>query len=119
MSKLNIYKEKLEEELNLLEEELNKIGVKDPKNQDNWEAKQPDENISPADENEVADTIDDYENNNAIVNELEIRYKNVRSALERIEQDNFGICEVCGKEVSEDRLEANPAATRCMECLSE
>jgi len=105
-----IYKEKLKEELKILEEELSKVGIKDPSNPNNWISKKPKENISPADENEVADTIDDTEINNAIVNDLEIRYKNVKLALEKIEKGTYGICEVSGEQISEERLKANPSA---------
>jgi len=70
----NYYKKELEKELNLLEEELRSVGIRNPSNLEDWIAKQPEENISPADENEIADTIDDYENNTAILKDLEIRY---------------------------------------------
>jgi RNA polymerase-binding protein DksA len=37
-------------------------------------------------------------------------------ALERIEQGTFGICETCGQPISEERLEAIPYATQCIDC---
>jgi len=113
------FKEKLEKELNLLEKELFKIGIKDPLNPNNWISKKPEENISPADENEVADTIDDSEINNAILNDLEIRYGNVKRALDKIKKGTYGICEVSGEKISKERLEANPSARTRKEYMNQ
>ncbi|MDD2935090.1 MAG: TraR/DksA C4-type zinc finger protein [Candidatus Pacebacteria bacterium] len=110
-----IYKEKLEAELKTLEQELQSVGIKDPNNPQDWIAVQPEENISPADENEVADTIDDFENNRAILNDLEIRYNDVKLALEKIEKGTYGMCEINNHPIDEDRLMANPSARTCKE----
>jgi DnaK suppressor protein len=40
----------------------------------------------------------------------------IRDALQRLEQGHFGICENCGREISEDRLRARPVATLCIKC---
>ncbi len=40
-------------------------------------------------------------------------------ALRRIDEGKFGICEEHGLEVSIERLEALPYATRCIECKRE
>lgn len=37
-------------------------------------------------------------------------------ALERIEDGTYGKCVRCGREISEERLEAMPYATLCIEC---
>ena len=37
-------------------------------------------------------------------------------ALERLENGTFGICEVCGEEISVDRLKVRPVTTLCIEC---
>ncbi|WP_201527891.1 MULTISPECIES: TraR/DksA family transcriptional regulator [Psychrobacter] len=39
----------------------------------------------------------------------------VQEALSHIENGTYGECEVCGKEIQEQRLEAVPYATLCME----
>ena len=36
--------------------------------------------------------------------------------LERIENGTYGKCERCGREIAEERLEAIPHATRCIDC---
>jgi YteA family regulatory protein len=40
----------------------------------------------------------------------------IREALARIEEGNYGICEHCGKEIPESRLEAVPETTLCLHC---
>ncbi len=40
----------------------------------------------------------------------------IDEALGRIENGTFGTCSVCGKQIAEDRLEALPYATRCIDC---
>ncbi|UCD83313.1 MAG: RNA polymerase-binding protein DksA [Deltaproteobacteria bacterium] len=43
----------------------------------------------------------------------------IRDALKRIEDGSFGVCEICGKEISEKRLKARPVTTLCIECKEE
>lgn len=40
----------------------------------------------------------------------------IKEALERIETGTYGICEVCGEEISEARLIARPVTTFCIDC---
>jgi len=40
----------------------------------------------------------------------------IREALQRIEDGNFGICEVCGDDIGIDRLKARPVTTQCIDC---
>jgi len=46
--------------------------------------------------------------------EIEI-LKAINDALERIQNETYGICEVCGKEIEEERLEAVPWTTLCIQ----
>lgn len=43
----------------------------------------------------------------------------IREALKRIDEGTYGICEICGGEISEKRLEARPVATCCIDCKKE
>lgn len=43
----------------------------------------------------------------------------IREALDRIENGTFGICEVCGEEVSAKRLKARPVTTLCIDCKTD
>jgi RNA polymerase-binding transcription factor DksA len=40
------------------------------------------------------------------------------SALERLDADGYGRCEVCGKAIAADRLTARPAARTCIRCAT-
>jgi len=42
--------------------------------------------------------------------------KKMNEALLRIDEGKFGICEVCGEEISEKRLMARPVTTLCINC---
>ena len=42
--------------------------------------------------------------------------KKVKKALERIEDETFGVCEMCGDDISVARLKARPVTTLCIEC---
>ena len=40
----------------------------------------------------------------------------IEQALQRIENGTFGTCVRCGTQIAEERLEAIPYATRCIDC---
>ena len=40
----------------------------------------------------------------------------IEKALERIDNNTFGVCEECGEEISVKRLEARPETTLCIRC---
>lgn len=40
----------------------------------------------------------------------------IDAALERVEAGNYGTCQTCGKPIGDDRLEAIPYATQCIDC---
>lgn len=43
----------------------------------------------------------------------------IREALEKIDNGTFGVCEMCGEEISEARLKARPVTTYCIDCKIE
>jgi DnaK suppressor protein len=43
----------------------------------------------------------------------------IDAALERIDAGSFGTCASCGKPIAEERLEARPWASLCIECQRE
>lgn len=106
----NHFKEKLEEELKTLEIELASVGRKNPDNAKDWEAQVTDLTPDTAEESEVADYMEELEGNTAILKQLEIRYNEVKHALQKIADGKYGICEVSGEPIELERLEANPAA---------
>lgn len=43
----------------------------------------------------------------------------VKEALERIDDGSYGVCELCGEDISDKRLEARPVTTCCIDCKKE
>lgn len=115
--KIKIYKTKLEEEKKLLEDELSDLGKVDKTG--DWEAIPESDmnNQEVQDEGDVAERAEDYEERSIKLNSLEIRLSDIKEALEKIEGNNYGTCENCKKEIEENRLEVNPAARTCRECM--
>ena len=56
--------------------------------------------------------------NRALVGQLEETLTEVERALAKLDDGNYGLCEVCGKDIGEDRLEAMPATRYCIDCAS-
>ncbi len=53
-----------------------------------------------------------------LVSQLRSALLEVNEALVRIEQGTYGICQVCGGEISPQRLEALPTVKQCINCAS-
>ncbi|MBD3926789.1 TraR/DksA C4-type zinc finger protein [Nocardioides cavernae] len=54
----------------------------------------------------------------ALVRQVRHHVAEVDAALERVEAGTYGVCEVCGRDIGAPRLEALPAARRCIRCAS-
>jgi DnaK suppressor protein len=107
------FKKLLLAEVAVLEKELSGIGRKNPNNKTDWEAVEPKMDTDTTEDGDMASTIEQYESNSAVLNNLEIRLAEVKAALLKIENGIYGMCEVSGEPIEEDRLEANPAAKTC------
>ncbi|MBI5126274.1 MAG: TraR/DksA C4-type zinc finger protein [Candidatus Taylorbacteria bacterium] len=107
---ITYFKDRLIKEKATLEEELKSVGRINPENPSDWEATVDDSDVDSADENEVADKMEELVEHKAILTQLEKQLGEVHNALERIEQGKYGICEVSGEEIERERLEANPSA---------
>lgn len=110
------FKEKLEGEKAELEQQMQKVGRKNPGVPGDFEPVGSEQGME-SDVVDQADTIQSFENNEGILRDLEARYDHVVGALERIEKGSFGVCEIGGEKIEEDRLEADPAATTCKKHL--
>ena len=107
------FKDMLLKESKMIESELLTLGRKNVDDHSGWEAVEPSVDRDRADETEVADNIEQYENNSAVLKQLETRLDEVKKALEKIQNGKYGLCQISGEPIEEDRLEANPAATTC------
>lgn len=107
-------KNKLEEEKKSIQKELETFAQEDPNSKDNWDAKYP--NREDGDKDEEADEVQEYDNMVALEHSLEVKLKDVKEAIEKIENGTYGVCENCGKTISEERLQACPEARTCLNC---
>ncbi len=62
--------------------------------------------------------IDDQEVNQGLDDMVNQEIMQVRAALSRIEDGTYGTCSNCGKDIAPARLEAQPMATRCIDCAA-
>ncbi|MBX4201057.1 TraR/DksA C4-type zinc finger protein [Candidatus Parcubacteria bacterium] len=108
------FKEALEEEKTKLENELSTFATKDASIENNWDAKHV--NREDTDMEEKADEVTEYDNLLSLEHTLELKLKDVVSALEKIEKGGYGVCEKCGKEIEEKRLKVCPEGRLCMKC---
>ena len=53
-----------------------------------------------------------------IIASLKKRLDEVDRALSKIDEGTFGVCMVCGDDISADRLEFRPTSVRCVDCKS-
>lgn len=105
---------KLETQKETLEKELKSFATEDKNLKHNWDAKYP--NRENGNIEEEADEVQEYDNLVSLEHNLELKLKDVNLALEKMEADKYGVCEKCGKNIEEDRLEAVPEAKFCMKC---
>jgi RNA polymerase-binding transcription factor DksA len=93
----------LEERLSQLQSRLAKIkrDVSQPHSVDSAEQAQEREN------DEVLD---------AIGNETAQSIREIQAALNRIEDGTYAVCESCGQQIAEARLQVVPEATQCVDC---
>ena len=115
----NHYKKILEKELETVLGEIKTVARPNPNKIGEWEPIPQDNDKDSADEGDVADDIEGLQTNNAILNQLEPRMRDIKSSLQKIEEGNFGVCETCGKHIEEDRLDANPSARTCKAHMNE
>ena len=68
------------------------------------------EQATQAENDEVLDGL-----GNAARTEIE----KVKQAIVRIDKGQYGLCQVCGKPISKERLKAIPYSSMCIKCASQ
>jgi DnaK suppressor protein len=58
----------------------------------------------------------DADREEASVEILQAQQERVREALARVDAGTYGHCVDCGTELTDERLEARPEASRCVSC---
>lgn len=110
---IEYFRKKLLDEKARIRRELTDVGRINPDNKNDWEPVAANLNIDPAEEEERASELTDFEDRSAVEFELEKHLNEVTAALSRIENGTYGVCRVCKKPVETDRLEANYSAETC------
>ena len=115
------FKKILEEEKDIIKKELEKFAQKNKDVTGDWKTNFPDfgEETGGAALETAADEVEEYATLLPIERNLEMRLKNIKSALEKIKKGDagkYGICENCGKEISRERLDIFPEARTCKAC---
>ncbi len=115
---LKEYKQKLEEEKTSIEEELETFAKKDKKLEGDWDTKYPKLNGGTGGQSleEAADAVEEYSNRLPVEFSLELRLRDINSALEKIKKGKYGVCEKCGKPIPQARLKVFPEARTCKKC---
>jgi len=117
MIETKIYKDRLETEKLELERQLETIARPNLESPGNWEAVQKDTEPEP-DLHDQADLLDQYQENRALTDVLNLRYRDVEAALARIDNASSGICEISSEPIETERLETDPAARTCKTHIS-
>lgn len=118
MIDVTTYKERLTEDLRVITSELQELGIHNPQVKEDWIAL-PEDSNEEADENLVADKAEEWLERTATLSALETSYNNIVRALQKIEDGTYGICEISGEEIEEERLEADPSARTCKAHMDE
>ncbi len=107
-------KERLEKRKKEILNGLESVGhqVRDGKNPD-FDANFPDYGDS-AEDNAIE--VADYSKNLSFEKDLEKELAEINQALEGIVRGDYGRCQLCGREISLNRLRARPQSAVCLEC---
>jgi RNA polymerase-binding protein DksA len=96
-----------------LEENLGRIAR--PVNKEKGDYETAFDNIGTDREDNTTE-VEEYTENLPIEKTLEKNLQDVISALARMDNETYGFCENCQKEIDVERLRANPSAETCIKC---
>jgi len=111
-------KEKLEKDKALIESQLQEFAEKNTKIKGDWKTAYPRANEERGNQSmeDAADEVEEYANLLPVEHNLELRLVDINLALQKMRENNYGKCEKCKKDISEQRLEIYPEARTCREC---
>lgn len=113
-TKLEEFKQILLKEKDRLEEELSQFSHRNPKSPTtDFNSDFP--NLGDS-EDENAAEVAQFTDNLSLEDELERALRDVESALKRVENGTYGLCNYCKQEIDEKRLAARPTSSSCIKC---
>lgn len=71
---------------------------------------------APNDEEEQADEVEEMASRIALTEVIRRRLRRIKSALGKMQNKTYGICENCGKGIEEKLLEVDPESRYCKAC---
>ena len=71
---------------------------------------------SPTDEGDHAVLMNDASIDDKLIVKQTAKLKEIREALDKISNGNYGICEMCEEPISLERLKVKPYAKYCISC---
>ena len=107
-------KEKLEAEKKKIEERLQSFAKQNKDVKGDWKTVYPEFNSGHLEEE--ADEVEEYANLLSVEHVLEKELKKINNGLERIKKGDYGLCQKCGKPISQERLKVYPQAELCKKC---
>lgn len=111
-------KNKLEKEKKSIEEQLRTFAKEDVRPKGDWDTKFPhfDGGVGGQALEDAADEVEEYSNKLPVEFRLELKLKDINSALDKIKKGEYGKCEKCKKPISLERLKICPEARFCLKC---
>jgi len=107
LKKLNNEKKKIEKDLEI-------VAKKDSKKKGDWNARFPKYGNGY---DEDSQEVTEYESRLSIEHTLELRLKDINTAVSKIENGkHYGKCEKCKKNIQTKRLSLYPEARVCVKC---
>lgn len=108
-------KKLLEKQKADIEKQLKSFATKDKKLKGDYDTKFPNFGTHQ-NSDEMAQEVSLYESRLPVEFILESKLQGIETALAKIENDKYGICENCGKPVDIRRLKTKPEAKYCIKC---
>ena len=118
MTSTTSIKDQLDTQLAQIISDLSSIAEQNSESGD-WVAIPDTQDKSSADDNDEADGIEDWNERRATVAQLEITYRNIMRALQKITDGTYGVCEISGEAIEPERLAINPTARTCKAHMDE
>lgn len=102
-------------EIKILKVELGRIATQNPSVKDDYQVHfhKPDQSDTL---DEKARSITDYEEERAVEQNLELRLREAKDTLKKIDDGTYGICEKCRSSIDQKRLKVVPVAKFCFDC---
>lgn len=109
------FKKMLEKEKEEIESQLQGFAKKDVHLKGDYDTEFPDLGTHQSTD-EMAQEVSLYESSLPMEHALELKLQDINSALEKIGQDKYGLCENCNEPIPIERLKTKPEAKLCVKC---